>query len=432
MASRSSNLIQAAGEAYGVERQGNFVNYGGMFGNKLKSAAKEIGEEYSRVELERKIQAENNRKELEGYINQYPADFDFSQLSDAHVPAIRESLMSFKNIYSEAAKVRVSLDVGTREYQEQSDIMNRQMQAAKNLKSQVDLLGTTKLDYIADMNGGNISEANDPMEQTIHNKLATDQIPFVVDQTGNLLFDIGYEVRKMSDFKDIFEKARKQSGLMQDWAMDAYAKSQQSGVQIDDTTSNYLASKLDDMMEDGGSNVIKSLAFDKLMAGKSLLDRNNPENNILLQEMNSIDPKVSMLAKEKLKLKVSQRFIQTLTDHSKSGSKLYKSPAKTSTQSERDRQKNNKDFELVYTNQINSIIGTSNEKINWREFTREMNKGTSYKDVEISFDPGGGETRGSANAHFKVTKGQSMNIFTIEQMKNPKADGSFFTWMKNI
>ena len=61
-----------------------------------------------------------------------------------------------------------------------------------------------------------------------------------------------------------------------------------------------------------------------------------------------------------------------------------------------------------------------------------MNKGTSYQGVQISFDPGGGGIRGSANAHFKVTKGQSMNIFTIEQMKNPKADGSFFTWMKNI
>lgn len=104
----------------------------------------------------------------------------------------------------------------------------------------------------------------------------------------------------------------------------------------------------------------------------------------------------------------------------------------TLSQTDKDRQRNNKDFELVYTQQINRLVSTSDEKTNYRDFTREMNKGTSYKGVQISFDPGGGGIRGSANAHFKVTKGQSMNIFTIEQMKNPKVDGSFFTWMKNI
>ena len=462
MATRADTaLIQGAAQMYGAEAQSKNVaakSFSQGFASTYFSTVDKIQEQQR---LKALAEEERRKKELEQFNKKQleiqdwvdkanDVDFDYSKLTDNQVNQYLEFGLKTKKEITRLMSEAQQFGAGEEGRLIREQKINVLLSNVRNSAAELGAYNEKLISNRDSVSEGLVSDANGIVNPSNSDKMG-DAImrsnSFGLDDRGRIIDQPEDYILKAIDVSDEFVKLNAK-------LYDNTVKSGQGrdGQYFNETLRRYYNKSLTD-------DKVLSLMFDELeISGEGgYYDSNNKEQETYKKYLNkdnwNNENKADMRksyaeAVDYFKKIVVDKLVQGAEAVQANALSKYEEQNKanekgTSTQSERDRQRNSKNFQITYDNQINNIIDIPENKINWQQFAREMNKATSYHGVQVSFDPGfiisdskplsrPPVGRGSANAHFKVTKGQSMNIFTIEQMKNPKADGSFFTWMKNI
>ena len=317
-------LIKAAKDAYRFQSP----SFGKALSDPIKEGDKRRRQQAEKLRLEQNAQAERLRRErraieeaanreIRKYINEFPPGIPLSKIPEKYRPVIQEFLFKEKKIYSDAVSARANMQAGSDEYQEQTDIMNNALQAVANLKSQWDLFGQGKEDNInnranTDDFYGNYSKSNSLGKLMLNAALFTDKLDALINDDGDLFFDDGQGgLFKMTELELPTMKAAKQAQVIQSRMIDVY----NNGKRLNDKSIDFEMGIIRNAIEDGGIDVLKSLAVDNLVANVELF---SPEDEIF-QRLESKDLEVFVDAKDELTLKLLEQYGVALKQQAEDG-----------------------------------------------------------------------------------------------------------------
>ena len=317
-------LIKAAKDAYRFQSP----SFGKALSDPIKEGDKRRRQQAEKLRLEQNAQAERLRRErraieeaanreIRKYINEFPPGIPLSKIPEKYRPVIQEFLFKEKKIYSDAVSARANMQAGSDEYQEQTDIMNNALQAVANLKSQWDLFGQGKEDNInnranTDDFYGNYSKSNSLGKLMLNAALFTDKLDALINDDGDLFFDDGQGgLFKMTELELPTMKAAKQAQVIQSRMIDVY----NNGKRLNDKSIDFEMGIIRNAIEDGGIDVLKSLAVDNLVANVELFSQDDE----IFQRLESKDLKVFVDAKEELTVKLLQQYAVALKQQAEDG-----------------------------------------------------------------------------------------------------------------
>jgi len=297
------NLIKSVAKAYEYQ---NYVP-------EIKDLGlADIGKKLAKGRQMKRIKDENIQKEVKSYIDKYPPGIPLTKIPEKYRPLISEFSFKQKKIYTNAVSARMSLQAGTDEYQEQTDLMSGALQSVANLKSQWNTFGQGKEENIGDFDSMNYSKANDSDNLALVASVYTDKLDASINDAGDLSFltEEG-DSFNLNDIDQPFLMAKEQSMFIQE----ELVKAHKNGVLLNDVSINFTMSKIKDSIEKGGSDVLKSLALDSLVGGVALYEGSEE----IFQRIDSDDPSISMEAKEELEREMLSSYKKSLISQSNEG-----------------------------------------------------------------------------------------------------------------
>ena len=317
-------LIKSVSDAYKYQNPN--------FGKELSQPILE-GEDRRRLQkeklrLEQKVNEERVQKEIKSYLDLYPPGIPLSKIPDKYRPKITEFSFKQKKLYSDAVSARANMQAGTDEYQEQTDIMNNSLQAVNNLKSQWNAFGANKEDNFSNFDDQNFSKANNMDGIALNAAIYTDQFDAEIGDQGDLSFLDGQgNSFNLRDVDQPFLKAADEALYIETQLVKAFDK----GVRLSDASLDLTMSQIRNIIIKGGTDALKSLAVDDLVAGVSLYE---PGEDIL-KRLDSNDPEEAVLAREQLQRELLSKYRTSLKSQANQGY-LAKNPAEASAEAENE------------------------------------------------------------------------------------------------
>ena len=317
-------LIKSVSDAYKYQNPN--------FGKELSQPILE-GEDRRRLQkeklrLEQKVSEERVQKEIKSYLDLYPPGIPLSKIPDKYRPKITEFSFKQKKLYSDAVSARANMQAGTDEYQEQTDIMNNSLQAVNNLKSQWNAFGANKEDNFSNFDDQNFSKANNMDGIALNAAIYTDQFDAEIGDQGDLSFLDGQgNSFNLRDVDQPFLKAADEALYIETQLVKAFDK----GVRLSDASLDLTMSQIRNIIIKGGTDALKSLAVDDLVAGVSLYE---PGEDIL-KRLDSNDPEEAILAREQLQRELLSKYRTSLKSQANQGY-LAQNPADASAEAENE------------------------------------------------------------------------------------------------
>ena len=319
-----AGLIKSESDAYKYQNPN--------FGKELSQPILE-GEDRRRLQkeklrLEQKVSEERVQKEIKSYLDLYPPGIPLSKIPDKYRPKITEFSFKQKKLYSDAVSARANMQAGTDEYQEQTDIMNNSLQAVNNLKSQWNAFGANKEDNFSNFDDQNFSKANNMDGIALNAAIYTDQFDAEIGDQGDLSFLDGQgNSFNLRDVDQPFLKAADEALYIETQLVKAFDK----GVRLSDASLDLTMSQIRNIIIKGGTDALKSLAVDDLVAGVSLYE---PGEDIL-KRLDSNDPEEAILAREQLQRELLSKYRTSLKSQANQGY-LAQNPADASAEAENE------------------------------------------------------------------------------------------------
>ena len=317
-------LIKSVSDAYKYQNPN--------FGKELSQPILE-GEDRRRLQkeklrLEQKVNEERVQKEIKSYLDLYPPGIPLSKIPEKYRPKITEFSFKQKKLYSDAVSARAKMQAGTDEYQEQTDIMNNSLQAVNNLKSQWNAFGANKEDNFSNFDEQNFSKANNMDGIALNAAIYTDQFDAEIGDQGDLSFLDGQgNSFNLRDVDQPFLKAADEALYIETQLVKAFDK----GVRLSDASLDLTMSQIRNIIIKGGTDALKSLAVDDLVAGVSLYE---PGEDIL-KRLDSNDPEEAILAREQLQRELLSKYRTSLKSQANQGY-LAQNPADASAEAENE------------------------------------------------------------------------------------------------
>jgi len=191
------------------------------------------------------------------------SDVDLTAYSKEEQKNLGKFLTSQRSKYAHSANALAKIsDTSSPEYQYHVDVMNGVNNSFTNLKNQLDSYKENKIEFADGVRSGLFSEGNDDMQYSnaaaMYGLIDGEKtnVPFQINENGNLGFNIGEEYISYNDFEQPFVKDYKvASGILKQSA-DLYKNHNLlQGPQKDMLRLNLMASLTD-------PNTIKSLVSD--------------------------------------------------------------------------------------------------------------------------------------------------------------------------
>lgn len=191
------------------------------------------------------------------------SDVDLTAYSKEEQKNLGKFLTSQRSKYAHSANALAKIsDTSSPEYQYHVDVMNGVNNSFTNLKNQLDSYKENKIEFADGVRSGLFSEGNDDMQYSnaaaMYGLIDGEKtnVPFQINENGNLGFNIGEEYVSYNDFEQPFVKDYKVASSILKQSADLYKNHNLlQGPQKDMLRLNLMASLTD-------PNTIKSLVSD--------------------------------------------------------------------------------------------------------------------------------------------------------------------------